>query len=127
MSDLTFCRSCGEDTISNIILRPDTPHYGEERCIVCGAQKKWIPKPKNIENLKKRPNNCPNPIDLGISRCEICRRPKEMLGHNEVLEVHHKDGNPANNEKGNLLVCCTEHHKLIHHIKKYTYEHHLDG
>jgi hypothetical protein len=29
------------------------------------------------------------------------------------IEIHHKDGNPMNNEPSNLIALCTSHHRLV--------------
>lgn len=39
------CKYCGEET--NLVLRPDTPHEGELRCVSCDRHNKWVRKPKN--------------------------------------------------------------------------------
>lgn len=39
--------------------------------------------------------------------CEICKT-------KELIEVHHMDCNPLNNNIKNLMVLCFKHHKEIH-------------
>jgi hypothetical protein len=64
---------------------------------------------------KKRPSFiAPDPkagavFDGGhaFKRCALC-------GNTDHLEVHHVDGNHANNAAGNLTCLCRECHKAIH-------------
>jgi len=42
-----------------------------------------------------------------IGRCEICGKAKPDIPH---LTVHHKDRDPTNRDRSNLLVCCPRHH-----------------
>lgn len=115
------CRYCGP-VETFIRERPDTPHGGEMCCVICSAHIKWVAKEKNKAKLEKRPP-CPSPDDLKIDRCQLCRRPRTMLGNHETLEIHHLDGDTTNIERINLLVVCSKHHKLIHHEITYLFDH----
>lgn len=44
-------------------------------------------------------------------RCSVC-------GKEEDLQIHHKDGNPANNRQDNLEVQCYSCHKKAHKAKR---------
>jgi endogenous inhibitor of DNA gyrase (YacG/DUF329 family) len=39
------CPDCGVDDYWHVRLRPDTIHYAEVRCGVCGRFLKWMAKP----------------------------------------------------------------------------------
>jgi len=41
-----------------------------------------------------------------ISECDYCVE--------EVVEIHHKDGNHRNNKMWNLMVVCPTHHREFH-------------
>jgi len=43
------------------------------------------------------------------SRCELER----IGGCRGTIEVHHKDKDPGNNERTNLMVVCRAHHKML--------------
>ncbi len=43
-------------------------------------------------------------------KAELC----EMCGGTLTLQRHHKDGNPTNNEKSNVMVVCQPCHVKIH-------------
>ena len=115
------CRFCGEKSfVPKLILRPDTPHYAQVFCPFCGRNIDWMGKPKNHE---KRQKNKYTPEILGIDFCQICLRPRAMLGKNETLDVHHiheiHDGG-LDTEK-NIIVVCTYCHKDIHQKRQYLY------
>jgi hypothetical protein len=64
--------------------------------------KKRIPIKKSQKiNIYKRANN----------RCQHC-------GHDNGLEIHHIDENPANNNMGNLILLCANCHKKVIPIGK---------
>jgi len=48
----------------------------------------------------------------GIPNCELC-------GKNKGLIVHHKDKNPENNERSNLIKVCKRCHLIKCHIQHY--------
>ncbi|MFA5324156.1 MAG: hypothetical protein WC373_15895, partial [Smithella sp.] len=57
--------------------------------------------------------------DLQVYTCEMCGLEERFLSYGQTLEVHHRNFDPTNNDRMNLGVLCTKHHKLIHHIKHY--------
>ena len=65
------------------------------------------------------------PESLEIDYCEFCLRPREMLGINETLEVHHKMPINLGGEdvQTNILVLCTYCHKTAHQRHIYLYKH----
>lgn len=111
-----YCRNCNENVEVNIIPRPDTPHAGEIKCAVCGRFLGWKKKEKNEG---KRAKQVHSPESLQIDFCQVCLLPKQHLGVNETLDIHHIDDDPENNDRLNILVACTACHKLIHHQRTY--------
>jgi hypothetical protein len=47
-------------------------------------------------------------LEAGV-RCPVPKCEREV-----ALDVHHIDGDPANNERMNLLVLCAVHHRMAH-------------
>jgi hypothetical protein len=92
-------------------------------CLNCGYHC-WGGRLKNKIKNEKRPP-CPAPRDLGIDACQMCLLAYDHLGYSEVLETHHIDDNPQNNDRLNLFVACTSCHKLIHHQRNYRYTHYM--
>ena len=45
--------------------------------------------------------------------------PCEIFGSNKNVDVHHKDNNPQNNEKENLMRVCRSCHNKIHRPAKH--------
>lgn len=44
-------------------------------------------------------------------RCEACgAKLKRRANRSPICQVHHKDGNPLNNDPANLEVCCLDCH-----------------
>lgn len=89
-------------------------HGNRYQCNECGHQF-WAGKTQNEEKHEKRPP-CPTPDSLGIDYCQMCKLKKDELLYAQTLETHHSDGNPWNNDRKNLIILCTQHHKLAHHI-----------
>jgi len=46
--------NCQHDTKVLVKLAPDSPHYAQEICEVCGAFVRWIPRPENLETQRLR-------------------------------------------------------------------------
>lgn len=114
-----YCVTCDADvepTISLVEHKAD--HYAEARCPNCNKWLYWVGKPDNQKKLEHRPNGCPTPKDLSIDYCQICLNEKAKV-HNQFLETHHIDNNPANNDRLNLLVVCRACHRLIHWTRTY--------
>lgn len=118
---LTECDKCGSP---NIIEDNFSPIHGFWYICEDCHYRCWGGRLKNKEKNEKRPP-CPTPRDLWIDKCQMCLLPYDSLGYSEVLETHHIDDNPQNNERLNLLVVCTSCHKLIHHQRTYRCNHYL--
>ena len=106
------CTSCGE-TFDNLFfeLTPESVHYAKETCPICGKFFRWVSKPEHEGKLRKTSKYTIE--SLGKNCCELCRRPKQMLGKDQTLEIHHKDWDHKNDIPENLLVVCTPCHKQI--------------
>ena len=118
-----LCPFCKSDVEPFFTLTPELKHYGKNTCPLC-SRSWWQGKP---EVVKRRKTSKYTIEDLGIECCELCRRPKDMLGDNQTLEIHHKhlleDG--GLDERDNLLVLCTPCHKDVHWKKTYFHDHYL--
>ena len=124
MSEDLCCKRCGEvDNLETAPCFDSSPHYAKMSCGSCGAFIKFLAKPKNTG---KRPPNKHTPESLGIAYCQLCRRPADMLGAYEALEVHHvvEIQHGGDDDPANIWVLCTDCHKTLHHRRKYLYEHH---
>ena len=60
------------------------------------------------ETYKKYHNISPELYKKKTGSCIIC-------SFNSVIELHHLDGNRANNSETNLIGLCPNHHKMLHH------------
>jgi predicted RNA-binding Zn-ribbon protein involved in translation (DUF1610 family) len=114
-----LCVKCGSFSFEEISFNEIHGHL--YHCPDCGY-KGWGGRKHNEEKNKKRPP-CPTAEDLRVYQCDICTRQEHYLGYSETLEVHHRDGDPANNDRLNLWVLCTVCHKLVHHQRTYRGEH----
>lgn len=61
----------------------------------------------------------PNLLKLQNYSCQKCNWNKKK----EILEIHHKDGNPKNNSFHNLIVLCPNCHEMKHFLN-HTGRHH---
>lgn len=127
-----YCKVCVKEVDPVFKLRPDTRHYGEQRCPSCGSFLKWEPKPpeqKERNGARRKQRTEYTPTTLGIEYCQICLRTKEMLGRNESLLIHHvlevQDGGSDSPE--NIWVLCSHCHALVHHVRTYLYRHFVVG
>ena len=79
-------------------------------------------KPKN---LKKRLPSKFTPESLKINYCQMCLRPRFMLGRLETLHVHHLMPEDLGGEDviTNVLVLCTYCHNEFHQRHTYLYNH----
>lgn len=116
---LTLCDRCNSEEIQKTNF--NEIHGNWYVCGKCGYRC-WGGRLKNKVKNEKRPA-WPSARDLGVEYCQICRRTRDMLGYSQTLETHHLDGDPTNNDKSNLIVVCTHHHKWIHHEITYLNEH----
>lgn len=116
------CQSCGLVGHVREELLTSGPHYGKYVCIECGGFAGFMRKPKNET---KRQKNKYTAADLGMNRCQMCQRPREMLGQGESLEVHHVEeiGRGGEDVPENIWCVCTACHRLIHHNRTYMYDH----
>lgn len=119
-----ICPHCKNDIEPDTELTPHLKHYGKAICPEC-SRTWWLPKPRSDE--RRRQTSRFKIEDLGIECCELCRRPKTMLGHNQTLEIHHKhlltDG--GEDARENIIVLCTACHKHVHWQKTYYNDHYL--
>ncbi len=97
---------CGTDI-------PDKDKRNRPRRYIWGHNSKnqfhwWMAKPDSINyrTCRGRAHKLRNPQDCELKSIGHCLGP---------LEVHHKDGNPVNNENNNLMSLCMSHHKLVEH------------
>ena len=127
MSEDLYCKRCGEvDNLETAPCFDSSPHYAKMSCGSCGAFIKFLAKPKNTG---KRPPNKHTPESLGMAYCQLCRRPADMLGLYEVLEVHHvvEVQHGGDDDPANIWVLCADCHKTLHHRRKYLIILHLHG
>jgi hypothetical protein len=117
------CKKCGEDLSNNteVIIGPFGPHYAKEICKSCDALIKFIKKPENEGRRTKTSKY--SAFDFEYDGCELCRRPRIMLGEYETLEVHHKDVNYENDTRDNVMLLCTLCHKQVHLYHAFLYLH----
>ena len=118
------CSNCGCSAYI-IEIGPFGNNEAKRVCTSCGYFWDWIAKP---ENKDKRKSSKFSPRYLGIEYCEICHRPKSMLGKYETLEIHHKVSIKDGGEdiETNILVLCTAHHVWVHHEQTYLNDHFKD-
>jgi len=117
-----YCSDCSVDVDPVETILTEGPHYSKLSCPACG---KYLAFGKKPANEGKRGKNKHTPESLGISHCEMCKRPGDRLGSRGVLEVHHvaevQDGGA--DIPDNIWVVCTSCHKLIHHQRTYINQH----
>jgi hypothetical protein len=122
--NMEYCSQCEKQVETDFYSAPEhSPHYGKTTCRECRAFIGWVKKPKNEG---KRTRSSKYKIDdFDITYCEICLRPIERLGRNEVLEIHHKiEVNEGGEDtKQNILIVCTACHKFINWIRLYFNKH----
>ena len=116
--ELQICQFCKALVQVTVVLCDVGPHFAKAVCPECQRTLGFIPKPKNQDRLDKRPNGCPTPEQLGISRCQVCLKDKDRT-HRQYLSTHHIDDDPTNNDRLNLLVVCYACHRLIHWLRTY--------
>lgn len=118
-----YCKGCGKEVDAIVTEVTDAgPHHAKQQCPICLAFLGWASKPKNET---KRLKSKFTPESLEVEHCEICLRPKAMLGRWETLEIHHKMPIELGGEdvRENILVVCTYCHKDIHARHTYLYDH----
>ena len=99
-----LCESCG--LIFDWVGRLHTKMYRRVRFCSRSCSNKnngairWrSEQPKNYRTI------C---FQFYAKRCILC-------GFDKVVSVHHLDQNHENNEPGNLVPICSNHHTMIHH------------
>lgn len=127
MRRIVRCGGCGKEK----------EHHAKEKCFNCYRKQAWIPKTRVcIKCNKNRPHQakglCPRCYTktFGYShikrynarryhnlsleaykqvtkRCVIC-------GFDNVVDLHHIDGNHKNNHPSNFTGLCPNHHKMYH-------------
>lgn len=121
------CKWCNAEQINPIVQEtPDTPHFAKLICPECNRFIDWMGMPKN-KDTKSHSKFTPESLD--IDYCEFCLRPREMLGRNETLDIHHKMPEELGGEdvRTNVLVLCTYCHKTAHQRHTYLYKHYTVG
>ena len=92
-----ICKDCGTPVYSSAI-----------RCRPC-ANKAQL-KINALETTARQRKDCRDALK---DFCELC-------GNNNVrLEIHHKDKNPFNNDKNNLITLCPKCHRYEHMSKDF--------
>lgn len=119
------CRFCRADVYFRVELTPEGIHYAKLYCPDCGRWVDWLGKPQNKDTRQK---SHLTPESLDIHRCQVCLRPRSMLGNNETLDVHHIHEVHENglDIPENCLVVCTFCHKDIHAKRKYLFRHFIN-
>jgi 5-methylcytosine-specific restriction endonuclease McrA len=119
------CRNCG-------LVEPVTHgevndvHGYKLRCPHCDSYVGWggLTQPL-VENGERKRSSQWTAKRLGMTYCQLCLRPTEYLGKGERLEMHHvrpvEDG--GSDYPTNIWTVCTACHRLIHHQRRYLYEH----
>lgn len=87
-------------------------------CVEYHSIGELLQKLENMRNKKQKLSDYPDnwkEIALEVKkragfRCEICGA-ESSFGH--ILTVHHKDGNPANNDPENLIALCQRCHLSV--------------
>ena len=122
---LKSCQFCGTTMASGNISRHEHVCYlNPNRLILCPVCGKPI---KNYKKNKTCSHGCANTFfrtgknnpnwkdstyrttcfEFHPRRCIVC-------GEENIVEVHHYDGNRDNNEPQNLIPLCPTHHKYVH-------------
>jgi hypothetical protein len=74
-------------------------------CTHCGKPNDRLPK-WQCSACAEYANIIRNPHRVAAAPCVFCGF--------EYADVHHIDGNHENNEPGNLIALCPNHHRLVH-------------
>jgi len=95
--------------------------YSRVNCADCGRYIRWGVNPSKPS--KKRRSSGQKDLLENFSNgfCEICLRTEQLLPRQQQLEAHHvipvEMG--GGNDQQNIQICCTQCHKLIHHVRTY--------
>jgi hypothetical protein len=111
------CKRCGS-TDTTFVLLEDGMHWGKDQCAVCGAYKRWIPKPDDGRKREKASTSLA--VKYGIEHCEMCLRRKDELPPPRVIFGHHviehQDG--GSNERSNIWGLCKHCHELVALVRR---------
>jgi 5-methylcytosine-specific restriction endonuclease McrA len=78
----------------------DAPHLkGKKTCVY-----------KHRSNSQHLDKIALDTLRFGAKKCSICGYSE----YPEILQIHHKDKNPHNNQRYNLIVLCPNCHYLVH-------------
>lgn len=114
------CANCG--TTEHFVLVGTWPggHYAKVTCTKCDRFIKWQGKPNSQK--PRRPSVQKKLVSLhSKGYCEICLRAEEQIPLPQVLEAHHiwPVERGGGDEPGNVQICCTACHRLIHWQRTY--------
>jgi HNH endonuclease. len=116
------CRRCGTTSHINYIRHPGWPggHWGRVHCKNCDTFIKWASKP--TDKKTKRSSSHKRLVSLySHGFCVVCLRQDSQIPAPQTLEAHHiipvADG--GTDDQGNIMICCTACHKLIHWQRTY--------
>ena len=72
---------------------------------------------QQVPHMNNAPNNCLK--KLYQYRCQICGATATVMYGVDVSEAHHIDyfTNSANNNPGNIIILCPDHHRIVHKAK----------
>ena len=95
--------------------------YCSPECAAKGQEKiKEVNKKRQTRRIYQRHNH--EEVKLMVQAYQLARAVAEkfyptvcaVCGEIDMLEVHHKDRNPLNNQPGNLEWLCKKHHSEAH-------------
>jgi 5-methylcytosine-specific restriction endonuclease McrA len=131
MDEIKVCSRCKVEILHKFKPRPDTMHAGELRCSKCGTFWGWrskLPEERTNGGAQRRNSSTYSPSSLDCRTCQMCLRPRKMLGIKETLLIHHvkeiQDG--GDDIPSNIWVLCSSCHGLVHHMRTYLYRHFSD-
>lgn len=83
------CKFCGGPT--KLVLRPETPHYGEIRCQdrQCGRHNKWVPKPENKDKRRDKNTTWRSTWESKGFKCGLCGATAEEYPNSGQWELDH--------------------------------------
>ena len=94
--------------------------YSRINCADCGRYIRWGVNPAKAKR-KSRSGQGILLSEHSNGYCEICLRTEDLLPRQQQLEAHHvipvEMG--GGNDKANIQICCTQCHRLIHHVRTY--------
>lgn len=113
IKELKCCAYCGKlmerKRYTNGVLQSWNEYNRQKYCNRECMKKAFRKKPHKGTSWMTVHYHARNLLSNGC--CEIC-------GSNKNVDVHHKDGNPQNNSKDNLMRVCRSCHNKIHRPHK---------